>query len=373
MILKITDVECIMLRLPEVKPVGDGTQDTLIIKVHTDEGITGLGECHTSPWVLKAIIEAPLSTVASRGLKEILIGQDPLQIRELWDRMYNLSMVYGRRGALMHALSGIDIALWDIMGKITNQPIYQLLGGKRRNKVTAYASTLVPDNPLAAIKEAQNLVFQGYSAIKFGWGGLGNNLDQDLNFVATMRKTVGSEVSLMLDIGVPLKLRDALYLAQGLAEYNVFFLEEPLSPDDIEGYKKLSELSPVSIACGEKETTRFGFRDLIERAKLDIIQPDLARAGGFTECQRIADLAELHNVTVIPHCWSNDILVAATLHYIATLKNCPYIEFCVVDNPIRRNLITNPIKMEAGSVIIPSGPGLGVELNEDIINKFRYA
>ena len=368
----ITDVECIMLRLPEVLPIGDSTQDTLIVKVHTDEGIVGIGECHTSPWILKAVIEAPVSAHASRGLKEIVVGQNPLSIGSLWDRMYELSMVYGRRGLIIQAMSAIDMALWDILGKVCGQPVHQLLGGSRRDDIPAYASTLAAPDIKSAIREVQELVDQGFRAIKFGWGNLGKDLKSDLQFVEKMREAAGTEVDLMVDVGMPMPIRDAKQLAQGLAALGVFFLEEPLSPDDLDGYAALVGASPLPIACGEKETTRFGFRDLIERGQVDIIQPDVARAGGFTECRRIADMADLHGTQVIPHCWSTDILVSATLNFIATLSDCPYLEFCVVDNPIRRSVIQEPIEVVDGMVSIPNRPGLGLELNDKIVEDLRY-
>lgn len=369
----ITEVECIMLRLPDVKPIGDGTQDTLIVRVHTDEGIVGTGECHTSPWVLKSIIEAPLSHVSARGLKGIVVGENPLDIRPLWDKMYGMTAVYGRRGAVVHAISAIDMALWDIMGKVTGQPVHRLLGGSRRRSVPAYASTLAPQTHDDAVREAQELINQGFQGIKLGWGGLGQDLDEDLRLVARLRKVLGDNVDLMIDVGIPMQFRDAVRLAQGLSDYKVFFLEEPLSPEDLHGYSRLTRMSSTPIACGEKENTRFGFRDLMEMGGVDIIQPDVARAGGFTECLRIADLAELAGVTVIPHCWSTDILLSATLHYIAFLKDCSYVEYCVVDNPIRRNVISKPIEVKDGLVRIPEEPGLGVELDYRTIERLRFA
>ena len=185
-----------------------------------------------------------------------MVGQSPFEIRSLWERMYRMTMVYGRRGAVIHAISAIDMALWDILGKVCGQPVYQLLGGSARTSVPAYASTLSPDTPEAAVREAQELVDQGFGAIKFGWGGLGANLDRDLNFVSRMRETVGDRVDLMIDVGMPMHFRDAAKLAMGLAEFNVFFLEEPLSADDLAGYRRLKALSPTAIACGEKENTR---------------------------------------------------------------------------------------------------------------------
>jgi L-rhamnonate dehydratase len=371
--IKITDVECIMIRLPVVRAIGDGTQDTLIVKVHTDTGVTGVGEAHTSPWAAKAVIEAPLSSYAARGLRDIVVGESPLDPVVLWDRMYSLSLIYGRRGVVMHAISAIDMACWDILGKVTGQPIHRLLGGAYRGEVRPYASTLAPDTPEETLREAAALAGAGFPAIKFGWGALGKDTDSDLRFVARVRETVGPDVDIMIDVGMDMGLSNAARLARGLNDHGVFFLEEPLSPDDLAGFAQLVAQSPVPIATGEKETTRFGFRDLMDTGGLRIIQPDVARVGGFTEARRVADMARLRGVTVIPHCWSTDILVAATLHFIASLKECPYLEFCVVDNPIRRDIARNPIRFEQGVVRVPQGPGLGIELNEETIGRLRFA
>jgi L-rhamnonate dehydratase len=373
MTLRIVDVECTMIRLPEVRLVGDGTQDTLIVKVHTDEGITGIGEAHTSPWVAKAVIEAPVSHITARGLREIVIGEDPLNIAPLWDRMYSLSAVYGRRGVVIHAISAIDMALWDILGKVTGMPVYRLLGGAYRTEIEPYASMLDMDSQDQTISEVRRLVDEGFRAVKLGWGNLGKDTRSDLKFIASVRKAAGPETALMIDIGTGMELSRAIPLAKGLADSGVYFLEEPLSPDDLDGYARLCEVSPVPIATGEKENTRFGFRDLMERGRLPIVQPDVARVGGLTEARRIAEMASLRGVTVIPHCWSTDILVAATLHFIASLKSCPYLEFCVLDNPIRREVAASPIRVQGGVVKVPQSPGLGIELNEETLRRLKYA
>lgn len=363
----IIDIKSTILRLPEVYPIGDGTQDALIVQVITDEGLIGIGEAHTSPSVIKAVIEAPISHYMARGLKEVLVGRDPRDINLLWDDMYKLTSVFGRRGVVIHAISAIDIALWDLLGKIANQPIYRLLGGAYRKTITAYASILALDTIEDCVKKALDLKDRGYKAVKFGWNKIGSDIERDIEIIREVREAVGTEMALMIDVGVPLPFHKALKLARGLEKYNVSFLEEPLSPDDWDGYARLAASTTIPIAAGEKETTRYGFMELIQQGKIGIIQPDLARAGGFTECLRIAQLAEVHGVTVVPHCWSTDILVAATLHFIASLRECPYIEFCVIDNPIRNNVITKPIIPKEGMVHVCEAPGLGIELNEEIL------
>ena len=370
--MKITDVESIILRLPNVVANGDNLQDILVIRIHTDAGITGIGEAHTSPSVLKAIIDAPVSHLTTQGLKPLLIGQDPLRINALWNTLYDHTASYGRRGAVMQAISGIDIALWDLLGKATGQPVHQLLGGKLRDSIPAYASDLTPDTPEAMIAQAKRHADAGFTGMKFGWGGLGGDVKSDAKWVGEIRRAVGPDIALMLDMGTPVPFDSALWLARALAEHEVFFLEEPLSPDDLDGFAQLVAASPTPIATGEKETSRFGFRDLMERGNLRIIQPDVARCGGISEIRRIAALAELRNVRVIPHCWSSDILVAATLHFLVTQRDAPWQEFNVMDNPFKNGLVRNPFRLEDGRLRVPDEPGLGIELNEEVIERYRW-
>lgn len=368
--MKIVDVETVILRLPTVLPNGDGIQDLLLIKVHTDVGIIGIGEAHTMPTVLKAIIDAPVSQLAAQGLKHLVVGEDPLRIQYLWNKMYAHTLVAGRRGAVINAISGIDIALWDIFGKATGQPVHQLLGGALRQNVAAYASDLMGSSMDEVVRKANQFARDGFRAIKFGWGTLGTQVSRDIEMVRELRAALGPEVDIMLDIGTPIPLHNATMLAKELSAYDVFFLEEPLSPDDLAGYAELVKISPTPIAAGEKETTRFGFQELIERGCLRIIQPDIARAGGITEVRRIAAMAEAKGVRLIPHSWASDILLSATLHLMATVQNAEYVEFNVMDNPLRTKLLNRPIRVEGGYLQVSDEPGLGIELNEETVARY---
>jgi L-rhamnonate dehydratase len=369
--MRITDVESIVLRLPEVREIGDGCQSVLIVRIHTDEGITGIGEVHTNPPAAKAILDAPLFSVSASGMKRLLVGEDPRDINRLYDRLYHKTQTYGRRGLAMHVLSGIDIALWDILGKAAGLPVHRLLGGARKMAVPVYASDLDPGDPGALVELAQKHVGRGYRAMKFGWGGLGGDVRQTVRTVERVRQAIGPEPDIMIDLGFAAPLEDAIYLGRALADPGVFFLEEPLSPDDLTGFAKLTSVSPTPIATGEKETTLHPYLDLMERGGLRIIQPDVARVGGITETLRIAAHAEARGVRVIPHCWSTDILVAATLHVIATLRDCPYLEYNVMDNPLRTDLLTEPLRPSGGIISVPEKPGLGIELAEETIARYR--
>jgi L-alanine-DL-glutamate epimerase-like enolase superfamily enzyme len=369
--MRITDVESIVLRLPEVREIGDGCQSILLVRIHTDEGVTGIGEVHTNPPAAKAILDAPLLSVSASGMKRLLVGENPLDINALWDRLYHKTQTYGRRGLAMHVLSGIDIALWDLLGKVVGQPVYRLLGGARRHETPVYASDLDPGDPAAMVELAQKHVGNGYRAMKFGWGGLGRDVRRTVRTIERIRAAIGPEPDIMVDLGFAAPLEDAVYLGRGLAEPGVYFLEEPLAPDDLHGFARLTAVSPTPIATGEKETTLYPYLDLMERGGLRIIQPDVARVGGISETLRIAAHAEARGVRVIPHCWSTDILVAATLHVIATLRDCPYLEYNVTDNPLRTDLLVEPLRPVEGIIRVPDKPGLGIELDEDVVARYR--
>lgn len=370
--MKITEIETTMLRLPAVRANGDGLQDLLVVRIHTDEGLVGIGEVHTAPLVARAIIDAPISQLTVQGFRQLLVGRDPRRINELWHLMYDHTSTYGRRGIVINVLSSIDIALWDILGKSLGVPIWQLLGGRMREWLPTYASDLTPNTKHEIVELALQHKESGFAAMKFGWGSLGGDVRQDAGWVGAVRDAVGPDVDIMLDMGNPAPLEQVQWLARALADFGVYFLEEPLSPDDIDGFRHLIASSPTPIATGEKETTRFGFRDLIERGELRIIQPDIARVGGITEILRIAAIAEVRNVRVIPHCWASDILVSATAQFLAVQKTAPYLEFNVMDNPLRTCLLTQPIRPQNGRVKVPEGPGLGIELNEETLRRYSW-
>ncbi len=367
--MKITQLSTVVLRLPEVRAVGDGTQDVLVILVHTDDGVVGIGEMHTAPTVGEAIVHAPLSHVRSRGLASVLVGMDPLDTTGCWQRMADATEVYGRRGVALHAISGVDLALWDLRGKAEGRPVVELLGGRRHDRLETYASVLMPDTVEEARALAESCAAQGFTAVKYGWGGLGGGVEQARRLVQAVRD-VAPDSELMVDVGAGLGLDDALPLVDALAEFDLAFLEEPLHPDDLDGFARLVEASPIPIATGEKETSLAGFEALIAHGRPDIVQPDLARAGGFTEVERIWSLAAATGTRLVPHCWSTDILVAATAHFLASKPPAIRLEFCLEDNPLRRELNRWPLWPVDGFVAVPDRPGLGVELDPEIVARF---
>ncbi|GHO89806.1 mandelate racemase/muconate lactonizing enzyme family protein [Dictyobacter formicarum] len=370
--MKITDIEAIPLRLPDVDDARcDGTQDALIIRVHTDEGLIGLGEVDSSPTVAKAIIDAPPSHMLARGLRTILVGHDPFDVQMLWHKMVEGTIYFGRSGAALQAIAGVDMALWDIVGQATGQPISKFLGGSYRDRIRVYASMIMPETPEEVHQQVSQLVAQGYTAIKLGWGPLGRVSESlDIELVRAAREAAGSR-DLMLDIGLVWDAAQAIKMARRFEAFDVFWIEEPLPPDDLTGYARLADRVDVRIAAGEQETTFQGFVNLIEKGHVDVVQPDLARAGGLTPAVRLAQYAYDHNILCVPHAFSTGILVAASLHYVASMPHGQLAEFTVSESPIARDLLTRPFHLEAdGTVRVPQTPGLGVQINEDVLRRY---
>jgi L-alanine-DL-glutamate epimerase-like enolase superfamily enzyme len=380
--MKITDVEVIILegpepyRAPEDAEEAPGVRHLCLVKVSTDEGLVGWSDVETQPHVAKAVVEAPASGSGMfEGLRELAVGEDPFEVERLWDKLYRGSIYYGRRGAALQAISGIDIACWDIMGKATGRPVYQLLGAGYRDRVRAYASTLFRPTPAAMATAACRYVERGFTAIKFGWGVFGQDPGRDVELVAAAREAVGDEIELMVDAGwlVRRTPKEAAAMVRRLEPSRPYWIEEPLAPDDYDGYRMLAEAVSTPIAAGEQEATIWGFDTLIHRGRVDIVQPDLSRCGGFTVARKIADLAELRNVAVCPHAWLSDLLTAASLHLNAYLKRSLFLEFNVSRSPLLRELCREPIRLEDGWIRVPQGPGLGVEVNEEVVARYRVA
>ncbi len=369
--MKITRVEAIHLRLPVVTERADGTQDTLVVKVHTDAGITGIGEIDSSPHVCKAIIEAPLTHKVCRGLAECVLGQDPCEIDRLVHRMYEGTIFYGRQGAVIQAMSGVEIALWDIMGKAVGRPVYQLLGGGFRKKFVAYASILFGDTPAETERIARELAGQGFKAVKFGWGPMGQGEASDIAHVRGARAGLGPNVELMVDAGLCWDTATAIRRSRQFEPFNLTWLEEPLHPDNMEGYARLSARSPMRIAAGEEICDVAEFRRLMDIGGIDVAQVDVTRVGGLSRSKRMGwDSVERHRLCV-NHSYKTGINIAASLHFVAALPNTHYFEYCVEQGDLRKYLTKQSFPVVNGEVSVPEEPGLGIELNEEIVEKYR--
>ncbi len=368
--MKITDVKAIMLKLPEISSAADGTQDDLIIIVETDEGITGYGEVDTAPYVGKAVVNSYMSHGTCHGLREVVVGSDPFDYEQIWNDMWAKSYYYGRSGPVLHVMSGIDMAIWDIMGKATGKPVHKLLGGSYAEKVRAYASALMPENTNDVKRMVETYSSLGFTALKFGWGPLGYDVKYDLKLIESARKTAPDNMEIMIDIGKRYKLKQAMYVARAIEQMNVYWLEEPLPAEDYHGYRILTEFTTVRIATGEEESGRLAFARLMNESHVDIIQPDISRCGGLTEAKKIAAMAADKNIAMVPHAFKTGILVAATIHMIASLPHVPFLEFSVTESAIRKELLARPFKQKNGYVEVPDGAGLGIELNPGILQKY---
>ena len=371
--MKITDVRSVILCQDTIEMIGDGSQDTVVVFVDTDAGITGVGEVDSSPYVVKTIIDMPASHMACRGLRDILIGEDPLDVERLWRKMYDMSIYHGRRSAVIHAMSGIDIALWDIIGQVYGVPTAKALGGSYREKIQAYCSVLMPNTEKDVFELVESFDGSGYQGFKFGWGGLGESFEKDIALVKAARKAIGPDKKLMIDIAMRwTDVKGAMRTIKAFEEQDVYWVEEPFHPDNLDAYSRLNAATDVRISAGEEVGTIHEFRDLLSRGCVDIVQPDLSRCGGLTVGRKLIDLAEQYNVTIIPHAFKTNILMSASLQYIASLPNTWYLEFCEQDTVLRKQLTTPIFSIDAdGYVAIPQEKGLGIKVNQEVIDRYK--
>ena len=370
--MKIVDVEVICLRIPPYHEECEWGEDAVIVRVITDTGLVGIGESDTSPLVVKAVIEAPGSNLYCYGLKSLLIGEDPLQIQKLWDKMYWSSNYLGRRGAGIHAISAVDIALWDIASQYYQVPIYTLLGGKYRDKIKAYGTFIPADAPEDNKTIARQLVEQGFQSLKFGGGVLGDDDNTDYEIVKAVREEVGKDFELEIDLASKWGTYGrAASMFQKLAEFNLNWIEEPVLADDMKGYSKLSGISGAKIAGGESLTTRYEFNDFLKYAQPDIVQPDITRCGGISEMRKISDLAAMNGTKLVPHGFSTGILLAATVQFLAATKEGDLMEYSQSTSPLFTKLVKNRIPFEDGYVTVPDCIGLGVELDDSLVKEYN--
>ena len=366
--MRITDVEAIYVRMPLVKEQCDSGQDALVIRVRTDEGVTGIGEVDSAPLAVQGIINGHYSHTLCCGLRQLLIGEDPFETEYLWHKMFRNNIYAGHSGVLIHAISGVDIALWDIKGKALKMPVWKLLGGGFHSKLRCYASVLFAETPDKTYDEASRLRDKGFTAAKFGWGPMGKDAKNDVALVAKARAGLGDDLDLMVDAGLVWDTKTAIQRAEAFRQYNPFWLEEPLSPHNYEGYNQLSKSTPIRIAAGEEEDSLENYRRLIIEGQCDVIQVDLTRCGGFTGAMKIAALAADHHRPVANHGFTTYINVAAALHWLNSIPNALIVEFVAQNGTELRDILTHQaFAAEDGYLAIPQEPGLGVDLNEDTV------
>jgi D-galactarolactone cycloisomerase len=352
-----------------------GARSALLVEVVTEDGLTGWGEvfCHDGWPAVVALLE--------QVYQPLLIGEDALAREVIWEKLYNWTRDYGQKGLTTAALSGINIALWDIAGKVADQPIYRLLGGPFRTEVQAYATGLylteaAMDDPAALADEAMEYVDQGFKAVKMK---VGFGIDQDVRAVQRVRRTIGDEIGLMVDANHAYDATSAISLGRRLEACDLGWFEEPVVPEDLEGYRLVRQALSIPIAGGEAEFTRYGFRELITRGCVDIAQPDLCITGGISETLRIAYMAQTWGVRCVPHVWGTGVALAAALHTLAALPHHPgslnplppLLEYDRTENPLREELLVTPHVFHEGVMRVPDGPGLGVEIDRQKIERYR--
>lgn len=346
------------------------SRSVCLTRITLDDGLIGWGEGYGPAGLVKAGVEF---------LKPLILGQDPLGQEGLWRSMYLRSLDHARSGVLLSALSAIDIALWDLKGKILNQPVSTLLGGRKRDSVKAYATGLyfTDCGGLGArlADEAEGYKRRGFSAVKMK---VGLGLERDIENVREVRSRIGSDVDLMIDANHAFSFREALKLTEELAPLDIAWFEEPLSPEDYEGYRELRERSAIPIAAGECEYLRYGFLRLLECRCVDIVQPDPCATGGVTETKKIVDLAQTFGVDFAPHCWGSCIAVATALHLLSNwdpepgrlFDREPVLELDQTRNLFREELGLPKLSLDQGRVRVPDQPGLGVTIDEDLLREY---
>jgi D-galactarolactone cycloisomerase len=386
--MKITSVETYLLRVP-VDPyrygasskgwIGD--RSSLLVRLCTDAGIEGWGEGgQTGPPELTKV-------VVDHTLAPLVMGEDPFASARLWERMYDVTRDYGQKGVVVGAISGVDIALWDLKGRALGVPVYTLLGGPFRTAVVPYATGMYykqgrdrAEQVRILQDEAQGYVAQGFSAMKMKIGFWDPR--EDIALVGAIRKAIGPGIRLAVDANHAYNAYTAVEVGRGIQHYDISWFEEPCLPEDLQGYLEVKARLPIPISGGEAEYTSFGARELLARRAVDIIQPDTCGCGGITECMRIAALARAFGVQYFPHVWGSAVGLAASLQILAALPPCPptgnpvpyyqepLLELDRNPSPIRDELSTVPIRLEDGMVRIPRGPGLGIEIDSGVLERY---
>ena len=360
--MKITGVEAIPLAVPlrestPPSPWAAATAKQILVRLTTDEGLTGWGECFAYGATLA------VASVVEEALAPIVLGQDPTQVAELVDRMHRALMIWGRRGLAMMAVSGVELALWDLCGKTRGVPVYQLLGGRCASRPRVYASLLRYETPAHLRQAVSAALVLGYTAIK---------LHQiDVESVAAAREVAGDGIELMLDTNCPWTVEEAIRIGRALERFDLRWLEEPVwPPEDYPGLARVRAALRIPLASGENEATVVGIRAIIDAGAADIVQPSVTKVGGILEMKKIATLAAATGVTFVPHSYYYGPGLAATLHVVASTPGVPYLEF--PPGELAASILAEPIRARGGAVTVPDRPGLGADPDPDVIARYPY-
>jgi len=390
--MKITRVEAISLYVriedeidaPVAVPHAADLTDVIfsgyratLVRIETDIGLTGVGECmvRLAPTATRAVVE---------DIASLLIGRDPLDREAIWELLFGVMMNRGHnRGIFVEAISGIDIALWDLAGKYLDLPLYTLLGGKHHDRLDAYASSLRFRALDEVTAQARGFRDAGFKAMKIKIGRNLNEPQLDIDFVKAIREAVGDGVRLMVDANCAYSedVATALQVGRAMQDMGIYWFEEPIAPNDVEGYVHLAEKLDIRIASGEADFMSFSAREFLRRRAIDVIQPNISRVGGITEARRIGAMSRAFHIPYAPHTGScSAVCLAATLQFAVSLPNFLTFEFMQSDwsksqpNPLRHNLLVEPVeRLVDGYMEVPDRPGIGVELNMDVVDRYRMA
>ena len=332
---------------------------TTLILVHTDTNFVGIGSVHSHPALIYLIVRDQLNP--------LLIGEDPCNVEELWKKMYGLTLWYGRKGVAMSTLGGVDTALWDLRGKSAGKPVWELLGGGRKT-CPAYASGLLWNDVDKLAEEAGQYIERGFRRVKMR---LARSEEYDTSAVLAVRKAIGMDHDVIVDASMRYHFELACRMGNFLKEQKVFWYEEPFAPEDIDSYVALRQVVDVPIAGGENEFGLQGFREVIRAKALDIVQPDASRCGGISEVWKIAEMAKGSGLGVATHSWNDAVAIMANAHVVAAMSNGVTVEVDQMNNPFVNDLLVKPLQIENGELQLSHAPGLGVELDLEVVNKFR--
>lgn len=387
--LRITGVDCHVLLASNFDPAfTSSAQDTLLVAIHTDQGITGFGECDANPWMAKAAIESPGTHTMGLSMRDILIGANPYLIGELWRKIYVGTAMNGRRGMVIHALSAVDMALWDLCGKALGLPVHQLIGGPAREYIVPYASLQPAGHSFEDYRDAlcisaEKAMALGFRAIKteitmngpYAHGGMRETYDRHTEVLAAVRKTIGAHMTLMVDVQYLWEdANTCLSVVRDWKEFNCYFLETPLWSDNLREIAKLVEAAPMPIAYGEWLTTRFEFEELLETAQVQVVQPDVGRVGGIGEAKIVCGMATQNQRKIVPHCWKTGISISATAH-LACVTPCEFIEYLppqLCHELLRRELVEEELQLRSdGTIPKPTKPGLGIEVDWNAVKRYK--
>lgn len=379
----IAQVEAIPLRVGRDAGDLDSSAETVVVRLTDEDGLTGIGEADAPALAVRELVLMQGVHAWSRGLREVLLDRDPQEREALWNDLYEATIYHGRRGLGIHALSAVDVAVHDLAGKQAGRPVHELLGGPCRDRLAPYATVwpgAARGRSLAELMDATAALFEralaaGFRAVKMELIFEDAAQDEELvDCIREGRRLLGPDVTLMLDFGYRWRdWRAAHAVLSQVEDCDVFFAEATLHHDDLEGHRELADRLDLRIAGAEMAATVHECREWLERGGVAVLQPDIGRAGGFTEMQRIAELAAEHGASVVPHGWKTGITVAASLHFQAASENVPYVELlspALFDSPLRAELTRPEPQVEDGTMPLPAAPGLGIELVDEVAERY---